>query len=69
MVLDKSGSLLWHRKKHWISPTISKLRSDVINGDTSSIDKFWEKLEKVGTPLIETISGNETHKLVTFIDK
>lgn len=67
MVLDKSGSLSWHRKKQWISPTISKLRNDVINGDTSSIDKFWEKLEKEGTPLIETISGNETHKLVTFI--
>jgi len=67
MVLDKSGSLPWQRKKQWMSPTISKLRNDIFNGDISSIAKFWEKLENEGTPLIETISGDETHKLVTFI--
>lgn len=67
MVLDKSGSLPWHKKKQWISSTISKLKDDILNGDKSSIAKFWESLEKEGAPIIEPISGNETHKLVTFV--
>ena len=67
MVLDNSGSLPWHKKKQWISPTISKLKDDILNSDTSSIAKFWERLEKEGAPIIEPINGNETHELVTFV--
>ena len=69
MVLDKSGSLPWHRKKQWISPTIFKLRKDILSGNKSSIDRFWGDLEKEGTPLIENIRDKETHKLVTFVVK
>lgn len=49
-----------------ISPTISKLKLDLINRNKFELDKFWLKIKESGTPLIESIN-DESHKLVTFI--
>jgi len=57
------------RKKSLISSTISRLKKDLKNGNPSAVDDFWLKIEKEGTPLIETIKEDINHKLVIFIVK
>ena len=52
-----------------ISPTITQLRNDIKSGVKSVLKDFWVKIEENGTPLIEPIENDETHKLVTFVVK
>ena len=54
-------------KNRLISPTISKLKDDLNNGNDWALDEFWQLIEKNGTPLIEHIENDGQHKLVTFI--
>ena len=46
---------------------ISELIYELEKGNNSALVKFWNKIAKVGTPLIEPIEGEKDHKLVTFI--
>ena len=55
------------KKKTLTSITISNLTKELANGNESILNNFWSKIEKSGTPLIEPIKGDESHKLVTFI--
>ncbi len=32
-----------------------------------AVSQFWAEIEKSGTPLVEPISGDERHSLVTFL--
>ncbi len=49
------------------SSTISELKKDLVKGNNSALKNFWSKIKKVGTPLIEPINEDKSHKLVTFI--
>ncbi|MHA1670529.1 MAG: alpha/beta hydrolase [Promethearchaeota archaeon] len=55
------------KKKNLTSFTILELKKELIKGNKSALKKFWLKIEKIGTPLIEPIQGDNNHKLVTFI--
>ena len=52
-----------------ISPTITQLKNDLKSGLKSRLEDFWRKIEENGTPLIEPIEDDESHKLVTFVVK
>ena len=52
-----------------ISPTITQIRNDIKSGVKSRLEDFWRKIEENGTPLIEPIENDESHKLVTFVVK
>src|SRR5687768_5070457 len=49
------------------SPRLAALWSDIKNGDNAALDRFWQEVEKQGTPLIEPIKGDVSHSLVTFL--
>ncbi|MFX0081824.1 MAG: alpha/beta hydrolase [Candidatus Hodarchaeota archaeon] len=55
------------RKNYFSSPIISKLEQDLIEGNRSSLNEFWEKIKQTGTPIIEPFEDNENYKLVTFV--
>jgi len=55
------------KKKNMQSSMISELKKELEKRNNSSLEKFWQKIEKHGAPLIEQIKGDENHKLVTFI--
>ncbi|GAG20541.1 unnamed protein product, partial [marine sediment metagenome] len=54
-------------KKNLTSPTISELRKKLAKGHNSALKNFWVKIGKTGTPLIELLDEDNSHKLVTFI--
>ncbi len=55
------------KKKNLQSTVISELKKELDKENNSALMKFWQKIEKSGTPIIEQIQGDESHKLVTFI--
>ena len=55
------------KKKTPKSYTIRDFNKELNGGNKSALNKFWDKIERFGTPLIEQIEGDEDHKLVTFI--
>ena len=54
-------------KRTQISPRITSLQQSLASGNTAVLDAFWHEMNQHGTPLIETIEGDETHRLVTFL--
>jgi len=54
-------------KKNLTSPTIFELRKELAKGHNSALKNFWVKIGKTGTPLIESLDKDKSHKLVTFI--
>jgi enterochelin esterase-like enzyme len=50
-----------------VSPKINRLRTEIQNGKKDAINNFWEEVLIHGTPLIETIEGDNYNLLVTFI--
>ena len=55
------------KMKNLTSSTILELKKELANGNNSALKNFWVKIKKIGTPLIEPIRGDKSHKLVTFI--
>jgi enterochelin esterase-like enzyme len=50
-----------------ICPLIAKLEQQLKIGNTSSLEEFWEEVELRTTPLTDSIDGNETEILATFL--
>ena len=55
------------KKKNLTSSTILELKKELAKGHNSALKNFWFKIEKTGTPLIEPVGEDKSHKLVTFI--
>ncbi len=51
------------------SPKIKALTEQIKIGDISSLNLFWESIEKEGTPLIESIKDDNNNSLLTYIYK
>ena len=49
------------------TPRLEKLEKQLKAGDSGAIDQFWSEMKSKGTPLIETISDDPKHLLVTFL--
>lgn len=50
-----------------LSPQIHELEQELLRGNLGALALFWEKISKTGTPLVESIEGDNLHRLVTFI--
>jgi enterochelin esterase family protein len=50
-------------------PKIRALTEQIRIGNTNSINLFWESIEREGSPLIETIEGDDDKALLTYIYK
>ncbi|MCM1991150.1 alpha/beta hydrolase-fold protein [Oceanirhabdus seepicola] len=51
------------------SKIIENLKSQINQGNLKELEKFWDKVENEGAPLIEEISENSSEMLVTFLYK
>ncbi|MBW7883431.1 MAG: DUF3327 domain-containing protein [Caldilineaceae bacterium] len=49
------------------SPKLETPRQAVAGGDTAALAAFWQEVSQQGTPLVESLAGDETHVLVTFL--
>ena len=49
------------------SPTLAALAADLQRQHQRALDAFWPDLERQGTPLVEEISNDPLHVLVTFV--
>jgi enterochelin esterase family protein len=54
-------------KKPLVSPRIIALEQELATRNTTALDAFWQEVTEQGTPLIESIEGDDRHKLVTFL--
>ena len=49
------------------SPRLSTLQSEIRAGNVRSLQDFWQEMSEEGTPLVEPISGDPEHALLTFL--
>src|SRR5215469_12004542 len=49
------------------SPRLVALQRMLLSGNGAALDLFWQEMETVGTPLIESIPADDSHMLVTFL--
>ena len=49
------------------SPGVVALEKQLKPGDSAVLDNFWSEVKQQGTPLVEPISGDDKHVLVTFL--
>jgi enterochelin esterase family protein len=49
------------------SPRLAALQQALEAGNAKALDVFWHQVVEVGTPLIETMEGDDDHCLVTFL--
>src|SRR5262245_5601959 len=49
------------------SPRLNQLRSRLVQGDRSSLDRFWRSLATEHTPILEPITNDTESVLVTFV--
>jgi enterochelin esterase-like enzyme len=49
------------------SPRLAILQHELEGGNAAGLDAFWQEVGQQDSPLIEPISGDETHSLVTFL--
>ena len=49
------------------SPQIEELRRAVEAGNKDALADFWRDIEQARTPLVELVTGDDTHYLVTFL--
>jgi enterochelin esterase-like enzyme len=54
-------------KEKFTSPRMAALRKDVESGNSGAVAKFWQEIEKQGTPLIEPFKDSPADALVTFL--
>jgi len=48
---------------------INELHKEIESGNIKFLDYFWSNIEETGTPIIESIDGDNEYSLVTFIYK
>jgi enterochelin esterase-like enzyme len=51
------------------SEIIMTLKKDLDNGNKAAINKFWDMVKIMGSPLVEGIKDDKEHVLITFIWK
>ncbi|HEV2315438.1 MAG TPA: alpha/beta hydrolase-fold protein [Candidatus Acidoferrales bacterium] len=49
------------------SPRVVMLGKQLKAGEAGALDNFWREVRQAGTPLVEPISGDDRHVLVTFL--
>lgn len=49
------------------SPRIERLQKQIASGDTAAVAQFWSEVAARHSPLVEPISGDPRHSLVTFV--
>lgn len=49
------------------SPRVAALEKSLKDGDAAALENFWREIKQRGTPLVERISGDDKHVLVTFL--
>ena len=49
------------------SPTIHRLQQQIASGDSDAPESFWRDVTARGTPLVESLAGDDQHSLVTFL--
>jgi hypothetical protein len=49
------------------SPRLAALQHSLTSGNEAALDLFWQEMEAVGTPLIESITRDDSQVLVTFL--
>src|SRR6185437_9677379 len=50
-----------------VSPRLVALSKDLGAGNGSALESFWQEVTRQGTPLVETIKGDQENVLVTFL--
>ncbi len=50
-----------------VSPMISRLRDEIKINNVEAVSKFWEKIERIGTPVFEEIEGDNKFNVITFL--
>jgi len=53
-------------QEHYRSRTIEDLRAQITRGDGDT-ERFWQRVTRSGTPLVEDIANDPRHVLVTFL--
>lgn len=48
-------------------PRLVALEKQLKSGDVAALDNFWGGVKQQGTPLVEPVSGDDKHVLVTFL--
>ena len=49
------------------SPRLSALKKEIEGGNPAALEAFWQEVKKRGTPIVETIGGDDRNALVTFL--
>ena len=49
------------------STRLITLKKTLEGGNRAALDDFWQEVTRTGTPLLETINGDERHVLLTFL--
>jgi enterochelin esterase-like enzyme len=49
------------------SPRLSALKKEVEAGNRTALESFWQDVTKQGAPLVEQITGDDRHVLLTFV--
>jgi enterochelin esterase-like enzyme len=49
------------------SPRLAALQHTLTSGNEAALDLFWQEIEAVGTPLIESTTRDDSQVLVTFL--
>jgi len=49
------------------SPRVSSLKKELESGNRAALESFWQDVAKQGTPLVESIPGDERNLLLTFL--
>src|SRR5215471_9625811 len=49
------------------SPRLQSLKRELESGKADAVSRFWQEVEREGTPLIEPIKGDDQNLLVTFL--
>lgn len=49
------------------SPRVTALKNQLRKGSHAALTQFWEDVRKAGTPLVESLPGDQQNVLVTFL--
>jgi enterochelin esterase family protein len=50
-----------------LSPRLQALQKDIDSGSAAAVEKFWQEIQKQGTPLIEPTPDKKNFSYVTFL--
>jgi enterochelin esterase-like enzyme len=64
-VSGQTPELPW--REGMTSPRLEMLKQQIENGEPGAVEHFWEEMKARHTPLVETLSADQGHVLVTFI--